>query len=318
MVTMGIRGRARSLLVALFVVSAVLASPMLLGACAGDEPSTPTRGSTFPEVAPPLTFTEVPAPPGAYREGGADHWYRSPAPEGRAVELGVYLPKHPVSSPTPAVLVLHGGDGLRRVHEDLARAYAEAGFIGIVGCWFDQPDAPMIDGAVSCTGGPTFKGTEVAAVDDLSALVSAVGHLPEVDTSRLAIVGHSYGGAVALMRASDIDATEPIVAASTPFASKPACCPLRKGDRYPLDHARSIKGPVLVIHGEADPIALVKQAREFVAARPATAVHYYPPPATHTFPWQTDAFPGAPAGTTFASQFLADSVAWLKLQFPST
>ncbi len=312
---MSTRGRARSVLVALLVL---VASSVLVTACAGTESTTPTRGSTFPEVAPLVTFTEVPTPPGAYRDGGADHWYRSPAPEGRAVELGVYLPKQPVSSPTPSVLVLHGGDGLRRVHEDLARAYAEAGFIGIVGCWFDQPDAPMIDGAVSCTGGPTFKGTEVAGVDDLSALVSAVGHLPEVDTSRLAIVGHSYGGAVALMRASDTDATEPIVAASSPLASKPACCPLRKGDRYPLDHTASIKGPVLVIHGKADPIALVKQAREFVAARPATSVQYYPPPATHTFPWQTDAFPGAPAGTTFASQFLADSVAWLKLQFPST
>ncbi len=150
---------------------------------------------------------------------------------------------------------------------------------------------------------------------DVDTLVQALGHLPEVDTSRVAIVGHSYGGAVALMRASDTGSTQPIVAASAPLAAKPACCPLRKGDRYPLDHAGAITGPVLLVHAEADPIALIGQAQAFDAARPATVVRYYPKPAGHAFPWQTDQYPGAPAGTTFASQFVADTVAWLSLQF---
>jgi|GEM_PF-3657229 len=295
---------------------ALLGASILLVACGSEEPPTPTRGSTFPAVAPPATFTEIPSPPGAYGHSGADHWYRAPAGDGHAVELAVYLPKSPISTPTPTVLVLHGADGLRRAHEDLARAYADAGFIGIAGCWFDQPDAPLIDGAVSCSGGPTFKGTEAVAVDDVNALVAALGHLPEVDLSRLAIVGHSYGGAVALMRASDTGATEPIVAASTPLASQPTCCALRKGDRYPLDHVTGIRGPVLVVHARADPIALVAQAEAFVAARRATEVRYYPQPAGHAFPWQTEQYPGELDGTTFASQFLADSVAWLRVQFP--
>jgi pimeloyl-ACP methyl ester carboxylesterase len=118
------------------------------------------------------------------------------------------------------------------------------------------------------------------------------------------------------MRASDTGSAQPIVAASAPLAAKPSCCPLRKGDRYPLDHAADITGPVLLVHALDDPIALVGQAKNFVAARPATEVRYYPEPAGHAFPWQVDQYPGAAAGTTFASQFVADSVAWLALQLP--
>jgi dienelactone hydrolase len=318
MKSMGGRSRTRARTIAFLAAAALVAS--VAGGCASDDSGSdasgaPTRGSTFPKVVQPSTFTEIPTPPGAYTEDGADHWYRSPAPDGRSVELGVYLPDPSFSSSPPTVLVLHGGDGLRRTHEDLARAYARAGFIGVVGCWFDQPDGALGEGAVSCSGGPTFKGTSSAAAGDVDSLVHALDHLPEVDTAQIAIVGHSYGGAVALMRASDTGSTQPIIAVSAPLASTPACCPLRKGDRYPLDHAGEINGPVYLMHAEGDPIALVGQAQAFDAARPATAVRYYPRPAGHAFPWQTDQIPGAPAGTTFASQFMADSVAWLTLQF---
>jgi dienelactone hydrolase len=295
----------------------VLFAALVMVVAFGFQESPPTRGSTFTEVEPPVLFTEVPTPPGAYRERGADHWYRAPAPDGHAVELGVYLPKDPHPTPAPTVLVLHGGDGLRRSHEDLARAYAEAGFIAVAGCWFDQPEAPLLDDAVSCSGGPPFEGTEGDAVRNVDALVAALVNVPGVDTSRIAIVGHSYGGAVALMRASDDAATEPVVAASAPVAARPACCPLREGDRYPLQHVAGITGPVLLVHAVADPIVPVEQARRFVAARPATEVRYYPKPAGHAFPWRGDQYPGEPPGTTFASKFVADSVAWLTRRFSS-
>ena len=293
----------------------LVAAAALVSACASDTPSRATRGSTFPSVAPVSTFTEIPAPPGAATSPGADHWYRAPAPHGRSVELAVYLPKAALGRP-PTALVLHGGDGLRRSHEALARAYAEAGFIGIAGCWFDQPDADLPDDAVSCRGGPTFKGTERGAVADVDALVAAVGQVQGVDLGRLGIVGHSYGGAIALMRASDDGVTEPIVAASAPFAPKPTCCRLRRGDRYPIDHVETIGAPVLAVQGRADVIVPVGQAERFAKARAATGVLYYAAPANHAFPWQVDQFPGEPVGTTFASKFVTDSVAWLRARLP--
>jgi len=71
-----------------------------------------------------------------------------------------------------------------------------------------------------------------------------------------------------------------------------------------------------VVHGDNDVVVPVGQAKAFVAARPGTDVIYYPKPAGHALPWQVEQYPGAAAGTTISAQFLADSVAWLKVQFP--
>ncbi|MCJ7672223.1 MAG: alpha/beta fold hydrolase [Acidimicrobiia bacterium] len=169
----------------------------------------------------------------------------------------------------------------------------------------EVPEAPEL-------GRPALGELHRLRVGDLHR----VDQVPGDDPNRLAIVGHSYGGAIALMRASDDGASEPIVAVSAPVASKPVCCPLRPGDRYALDHAGAITGPVLVLHGDADLVVPAAQPEAFSAARPSTEARFYPAPAGHAFPWQAEQYPGKPAGTSFASQFLTDSVAWLKAQFP--
>jgi dienelactone hydrolase len=309
-------------LAALSIGAAVLLSACVVAAPPPPPPPPPTRGSTFPWVAPPPlgTLAEVAAPSGAATGPGADHWYRYATGDGHSVELAVYLPTNPFPPPTApiTVLALHGGNGLHRSLETLAHQYAQQGFIGVAGCWFDEPDTQLTDDTVSCSGGPVFKGTQAAASNDLDALVAAVKLVPGVDPARLAIVGHSYGGGAALMRAADRGATEPIVSASGVLAAVPNCCGTRAGDRYPNTVASAIHGPVLVVHSWGDPITPIGQANAFLAAldasrSPTPTPHaYYLAPASHDLPFQTDSY----GLSTVSTQFVADTTAWIVLQFP--
>lgn len=304
-------------------VTTLLFGALLVAACrpaiAPPPPPPPTRGSTFLAVTPTAAFTPVSAPQGSAVPGTAE-WYRAPAPGGHDVVLGVYRPDRGVVDPA-TVVVLHGGDGLRRKYETLAASYAAAGFIGIVGCWFDDPGQEIVEDSVSCSGGPTFKGSEVAAVADLDALLAAVDQVADVDPARVAIVGHSYGAAVALLRAADDGALQPIVSSSGLLAAAPVGAGvLRVGDRYPRDVAASIDAPLMISHGASDPITPVGQAQAFVAAlalasKPVPTLAYAPGPAGHSIPWQTDLYPGREPAT-FSSAFLDDTTAWIAAQLP--
>jgi dienelactone hydrolase len=321
-----VRGRARPA----GAVCALVLGVGLLAACAPappPPPPPPTRGSTFAYQPPPPAFTEVAPPAGASSSPGASHWYRAPTGDGHAVELGVYLPVTSATTPPRTVLVLHGGDGLRRRYEDLARGYALQGDIGVVGCWFDQPEALLGDDAVSCSGGPTFKGTETGAVADVNTIIAALAQVPiaplvaapaTIDVTKLAIVGHSYGSGVALMRAADGGHTEPIVSSSGFYAPNPALS-TRPGDRFPIDFVSSITGPVQILHGATDNITLLTDAMAFrdalTAALHPPTYEVFPAPADHTFPWESGPDVDFP-GTTFASRFLVASGTWIDLQLP--
>lgn len=269
-------------------------------------------------MAPTSAFTAVAAPQGS-AVPGTDEWYRGPAPGGRDVLFGVYRPDPAVVNPA-TVVVLHGGDGLRRKYETVAASYAAAGFIGVVGCWFDDPGQLIVEDSVSCSGGPAFKGSQTAAVADLDALLAGIDQVADVDLARVAIVGHSYGAAVALLRAADDGALQPIVSSSGLLAAVPvgAGSP-RVGDRYPADHAATIDAPLMIVHGASDPITPIGQAEAFVlalatAAKPTPTIAYYPAPAGHSIPWQSDAFPGR--GGTFAAAFFDDTSTWIATQLP--
>jgi dienelactone hydrolase len=302
----------------------LLGASVLLAACVAvapppPPPPPPTRGSTYPPVVPPApgVLASVARPPGASSNPGANQWYRYATGDGHSVELAAYLPVAPLTTPPITVLVLHGGNGLHRTLETLARSYAQQGFIGIAGCWFDEPETEITPDTVSCSGGPVFKGTQIGASNDLDALIAAVKLVPGVDPARIAIVGHSYGGGAALTRAADRGATEPIVSASGVLAREPNCCGTRAGDRYPTDVAAAITGPVLVAHSIADPITPIGQALAFTqamtnAGHPTSPFPFYSSPAGHELPFQTT----SAYGTTVATQFLADTTAWIVLQFP--
>lgn len=311
-------------------VAILLVGTLLVAACrpavappaptpAPAPPPPATRGSSFHAVGPTAVFTPVPAPQSAAAPGTGE-WYRAPAPGGLDVLLGVYRPNPAVLNPA-TVLVLHGGDGLRRQYETIAASYAAQGFIGIVGCWFDDPSQALVEDSVSCSGGPAFKGSETAAVADLDALLAAADQVADVDLARVAIVGHSYGATVALLRAAHAGAVQPIVSSSGLLAATPLGVGApRAGNRYPADEAAGIDGPLMIVHGASDPITPIGQAQALVAAlagasKPTPTIAYYPAPAGHSIPWQADAFPGRP-GASFSSAFINDSSAWIAAQLP--
>src|SRR5262245_47922579 len=273
-----------------------------------------TRGSTFPKLSSPTSFTAVAPPAGATSTGGTHEWYRAPAPGGRAVVLGVYRPTTPSATPPIAALVLHGNDGFRRQYEALAARLAGKGMIAIVGCWFDRPEQLLSDApdAVSCSGGPKFKGAQLG-IPALDALVDAASQVADVAVGRLVLFGHSYGATVALDRASTGE-VQPVVSSAGLLARAPeGVAPPAPGDVLPSDPGkfRTITVPVMLAHGDDDPIVPVGQAKTFeqllkALGRPPT-VHYYPAPAGHSFP-----FTGP-----YVNRFVNDATTWIgTLTFP--
>ena len=308
----------RALLLGALGLLAAACAPRSSPSAPPESPTLPvppaTRASTFPKVTIPTSFTAVAPPTGATTSNGTHEWYRAPAPGGRAVVLGVYRPTTPSATPPVAALVLHGNDGFRRQYEALAARLAGKGMIAIVGCWFDRPEQLLSDApdAVSCSGGPKFKGGQLG-IPDLDALVDAAGQVADVDVGRLVLLGHSYGATVALDRAATGE-EQPVVSSSGLLGRTPeGVAPPAPGDVLPSDPEKveTITVPVMLAHGEDDPIVPVGQARAFEElltelGRPPT-VHYYAAPAGHSFP-----FVGA-----YVNRFVTDVAAWVTtLAFP--
>jgi dienelactone hydrolase len=293
-------------------VAAVLA--VVAAACTGPRaPAAPTS-ATGPTVTPPATLTPIPRPAGATVRSDGE-WYSAPAPNGRIITLSVFRPQVvalDANQPTTTVVILHGGDGFRRLYEDLAQRYAAQGFIAVTGCWFQADGPPPNADEITCQQAPTWKGMNSTSVADVDALVHAVGEVPGVEPSRLVVAGHSYGAGVALLRAA-AGHNEPVVASSGFVASSPlgTAIPLST-DQFATDHAAQIHAPVLIVHAATgyDFITPPGQAWALstaltAAGHPAT-LDYLVAPAGHAFPWQPP----------FDVQYLTAATNWIHAHVP--
>lgn len=249
--------------------------------CATPASTKSTRAETAPSAAPRrtmLTFDEVvaaPAPPADHREA------YGPLP----VQFGeLRLPRG--RSRAPVVVFLHGG--CWRAAYDYKHVAAAAASIADAGyaVWVPEYRRVGDDGG----GWPGTFDDVGAAVDHVRALAA---RYPQLDSTRVIVIGHSAGGQLALWAGSRKASDTPggtsaplrvagvvslagiadVAAYASPSGCGSAVVPLLGGtsadfpDRYravsPIERV-PLGTPVRIVHGEDDPIVSIDQSRRFV------------------------------------------------------
>jgi dienelactone hydrolase len=204
----------------------------LLGCRTSGTESSSDRGATS-------SVTEIAAPAGT--ESLAVRWVKVVTPHEGTLLAAVAMPER--SGPFPAVLILHGTHGFAAEYVQLARALARRGFVGVAACWFSGgrgagmrfitpiawPDAPALSAASSDT-----------AQHAVEALVRAVRELPGVRGDRIALFGHSRGGAAVLNYVLAPHAMSAVVLNSTGYPVEP------------VEGLEVVRTPILILHGTAD------------------------------------------------------------------
>jgi len=201
----------------------------------------------------------------------------------------VLMPTLPVAKTSPrraAVLVLHSGfSGDETTSAELARDLAKRGFAVVLPAYRGQlrrVDGKRSEGKIEfCRG----------EVDDAEAALSWLRQQDEIDATRIAALGMSHGGCIALrlaQRAPDLAAlvtmSAPVAAArliehleSTPFQmffyngilagqlrgyvqAQPAQQAMALAERSPVQATMSLRMPLLALHGTEDQMVPIEHA----------------------------------------------------------
>jgi dipeptidyl aminopeptidase/acylaminoacyl peptidase len=165
---------------------------------------------------------------------------------GRPVRLEAFFP--PGGERTPALLLLHGASGMNggnRYIPHVAGALAAEGLTTVLVRYFDASDTSHADDAEI----KRHSNRWLQAIDDA---VTAVAQIPEMDPERIALVGYSLGGYLAVAHA----AGDRRIRAVVEFA----------GGIEP-EFAKTVAHlpPTFIVHGEADRRVPFKRAAELEA-----------------------------------------------------
>ena len=248
---------------------------------------TTHRGLKQPPI---VSATDAPAG----TETFAVKWIRVAVPDRGVMLAAVGRPSG--AGPFPSVILLHGTHGFAPQYVQLAQDLARAGFLAVAGCWFSGSENPnrvaprdagprvsAVSPPIPCPEVPPLgPGAYPEAVQYIDGLVEAARALPGARPDRLALVGHSRGGAESLQYVLAIGNVQAIILHDAGHAAKP------------VTRAAEFNVPILILHGTADGPAGggsantdVALAREFEAAlrrnqKPVEA-HYYEGGGHNTF-----------------------------------
>jgi dienelactone hydrolase len=194
-------------------------------------------------------------------------WVNVETADGRKLLTTVIRP--PSKGPSPAVVLLHGGEGLDETYLDIGAEIAKSGFVVVVGCWqktnYVCADAPLTSDWVADPG--AHCGRE---------LVEYARSLSGVDPDRIGIYAFSRGGHAALWAASTGAPVKAVVADSP--AHEPAAYNIYPPPPRPDTVLDGLTVPVLIMHGTADNVISVDQSRAYEKAarergKPVEAVY---------------------------------------------
>jgi fermentation-respiration switch protein FrsA (DUF1100 family) len=168
----------------------------------------------------------------------------------------------------PAALLLHGFKANKeRITQSAGRALQGRGIASLA---LDLPLHGERNGGgdeLSYRNPVVFGTAWRSAVREARAAIEWLGAQPEVDAARLGVVGHSLGGFLAMMAASEEPAVRVITLASagdlpdsTPYT------PLLRRAMDPLRAVRQLAGrPLLLLNGRGDPTTRPEQAERLFA-----------------------------------------------------
>ncbi|HYM90224.1 MAG TPA: alpha/beta fold hydrolase [bacterium] len=173
---------------------------------------------------------------------------------GRA--LIAYLHRPGAPGPWPAVVLNHGSDLTQNSLPGVAHVLATAGYLAFTAIrrgYGDSPGPTRLDEVTAPVGQPGH-GDQVCArllaeSDDVLAALRFLRPLPEVDRTRIAVMGSSYGGINSLLAAS----RDPDVRCCVSFAAAAMTWPhVPEVREFLLRHADAIRCPVLLLQAEND------------------------------------------------------------------
>jgi carboxymethylenebutenolidase len=154
------------------------------------------------------------------------------------LKLGGYLSAPSGEGRFPGVLVIHENRGLNEHTRDVARRFAQAGFVALAS------DALARRGGTGAMKSPDEARTAIGAItpeealSDLEAALAYLDTLPNVQTGKLASVGFCWGGA----RSFALATRSTRLRAAVVFY----------GGAPPAERLAYVKCPVLGLYGETD------------------------------------------------------------------